>query len=51
MDGRKETSCCFVIASCNGPILFKLAEEILDQVSGLLELPVIYKDALFISCV
>jgi len=41
MEDREETFCCFVIASYNSPILLTLAEEILDQVSGVIELSVI----------
>jgi len=40
MDRGEEVCCCFVIAS-GGPVLLKFAEEILDQVSGLIELSVI----------
>ena len=41
MDSGEEVCCCFVIASCNSPILLKLAKEVLDQVSGLIGLSVI----------
>jgi len=41
MDSGEKVCCCFVIASGNSPVLLKLAEEILDQVSGLIEFSVI----------
>jgi len=31
----------FCHSGCDGPVLFKFAEEILDQVPGLMELPTI----------
>jgi len=41
MDSGEEVCCCFVIASCDGAVLLKFAEEVLDQVSSLIELSVI----------
>jgi hypothetical protein len=41
MDSGEENCCCFVIASSDGAVLLKFAEEVLDQVSSLIELSVI----------
>jgi len=41
MNSGKEVCCYFVIASYSSPILLKLAEEILDQVSSFIELPIV----------
>ena len=41
MDSGEEVCCCFVIASSDGAVLLKFAEEVLDQVSSLIELSVI----------
>jgi len=41
MYSGEEVCGCFVIASGDGAVLLKFAEEVLDQVSGLIELSVI----------
>lgn len=33
--GAEEVGCALVVAGCDGPVLFELCEEVLDEMPGL----------------
>jgi len=41
LDGGEEVACGFIVAGCDGTILFEPGKEVLDQVAGLVEVFVV----------